>query len=529
MFDDGGAAGGSVAAALVMRADAVEGGSDGIVAVLRRVDPEPRPSAEGVSAAIDEAVAIQSRIDALEGAKLLAVERARRAAVGCERALLDQSDPELRRASSVRRHELAVRAFTADLATSLRLSEQEAAHVVDTARVLVEEAVGADSAGEPALVRLCRGRFSAAHARALADTLAGLPDGQTRRLVEGAVLPAADRVTLPQFRRRLRRARDRAHPVPLTVRHRSAAEKRAVHLDPAADGMAWLSAYLPAVQAHAIHDRLTRAARAARDDGDPRRTGQLRADALAALLLEGRRAGVSGRADDGDDGDRGAGAKVAGVPDLADLARRITPTVRITVPVLTLLGDEASGGVAQLDGQVPVDAETAVRLTAHAPSLRRFLVDPVDGTVLTTDRGTYTVPAALRALLQARDVTCTFPGCTRAATSCDVDHVRAWVDGGPTVADNLTHLCRHHHVLKHQTGWRVARAPDGLLAWTSPTGRVHRAATDRGPAETGDPEVRPPDREPGRSRPAGQGAVSRRVRSGLDPAPEPPDPGPPPF
>ncbi|MFC8600171.1 DUF222 domain-containing protein [Isoptericola sp. NPDC057191] len=476
--------------------------------VLRRVDPGPRPSLHQVSSSIDEVVELQRRIDALEGAKVLAVERARRAADRCERALLERDDPQVRRASSTRRRELAERAFTADLATALRWSEQEATRLVGVARVLTEAASHAHAAGEAgggegtatALVDLCQGRFSLAHAGALADTLLGLPDVDARRSVEEAVLPAARRVTLPQLRRRLRRARDLAHPVSLTVRHRAAVDKRAVYLDPGADGMAWITAHLPAVQAHAIHDRLSRVARTARDEGDPRGAGQLRADAFADLLLG--RADIDGADVDGADDPRAVagsaaarGAEGARVPGLADLARRVAPTVRITVPVLTLLGGDA-GGVAELDGQAPVDAETALRLTASAPSLRRLLVDPVDDTVLATDPGTYAVPAALRALLQARDVTCTFPGCTRAASACDVDHVRAWVDGGTTTADNLTHLCRHHHVLKHQTGWRVARAPDGALLWTSPTGRAQPRPPDPGRGSPNQADARAPDGHP---------------------------------
>ncbi|MFE6971477.1 DUF222 domain-containing protein [Isoptericola sp. NPDC057653] len=496
-----------------------------------------------VSAAIDDAVAIQARIDALEGAKLLAVERARRAAAGCERVLLDDRDPELRRASSVRRHELATRAFTADLAVALRLSGQEAGHLVDTARVLTEAAVDVGGSGgfgavtEPALVGLCRGRFSAAHARAVADTLADLPDSAARHQVEACVVPAAGRDTLPQLRRRLRRARDRAHPVSLTVRHRAAAEKRAVHLDPGADGMAWLTAYLPAAPAHAIHDRLTRAARTARDGGDPRGVGQLCADALAALLLAPHLGGSRDAPSPGGGAAAGPPTHVGGVegfvgtgggrdavPDLVELTRRIAPSVRLTVPVLTLLAGDA-GDVAELDGQVPVDAETAARLTANAPSLRRFLVDPVDATVLTADAGTYTVPAALRALLQARDLTCTFPGCTRAATGSDVDHVRAWADRGATTADNLTHLCRHHHVLKHQTGWRVVRASDGVLTWTSPTGRTRGEARGpcagrRGPSGPSEPS-RPPAEAGSRGDDRRPLAPRRLLRQS--------DPGAPPF
>ena len=434
-------------------------------------DPPPAgPSLAHVSAAIDEVVELQRQVDALEAHKLVATERARVAALRAEAALLAHDDVALSRAGAERRHDLARRAFTADLATALRLTEQAASHVLDTARTL---AVGPGEAGHATLEALRHGRLSLAHATAVADTLADLPDADARAQVEGAVLPRATTCTVPQLRRHLRRARDVAHPEPFVERHRRAAESRAVYVDPGADGMAWLTAHLPAHVAHAAHDRLTRAGMRAREAGDGRTLAQLRADALGGLLLGG--------ADD-DDADaatspaRGPGTDVptgdhGSVPDPTWIARRIVPTVRITVPVLSLLG--GSDAAADLDGHGPVDAETASTLTAAAPSLRRLLVDPVDGRVLTTDPGTYTVPAALRAFLQQRDGVCRFPGCTRTAARCDVDHVVAWSDGGRTVADNLTHLCRHHHVVKHQTAWRSRLAPDGTATWTSPTGRTH--------------------------------------------------------
>ncbi|WP_344249256.1 HNH endonuclease signature motif containing protein [Isoptericola hypogeus] len=590
------------------------GGELGPGDVARLVDPGPAPTVLDVSAAIDDVVAIQERIDALEGRKLLAVERARRAAARCEAALLDDSDPELRRASAVRRHDLAERAFTADLGTALRLSEEQASLLVDTARTLTEasdlavelcgaaEHPGADEGSRPVtstLVELCRGGFSAAHARAIADVLADLPGrcddgGEARARVQAAVLPAAAEATLTQLRKRLRRARDLAHPRPVAERHRAAAEKRAVYVDPGKDGMAWLTAHVPAAFAHAIHDRLTRAARelkraggvtggglgnvSGRAIGDWRTLDQLRADTFVALLIAGvdgagiagvdrsgsagKAAGVAGLdrpgatgkaaraagatgldgqgATEGVAGESGAGV-LGPMPGLAELARRITPTVHVTVPVSALLGGDAP---ADLDGYGPVDADTAARLTANARSLRRLLVDPVDGRVLATDPGTYTVPAALRTLLRARDRVCRFPGCTRKAAACDVDHVTAWADGGRTTADNLAHLCRRHHVMKHQTRWRVVRH-DGTLTWTSPTGRVHHdrvavddlhagdpTAGDRALRDPGPPSLGRPSLGPAR---AGLSKPEDRERSDLEPPGmgtpdvEPPDPGPPPF
>lgn len=185
------------------------------------------------------------------------------------------------------------------------------------------------------------------------------------------------------------------------------------------------------------------------------------------------------------------------------------------MPVLTLLGQ--GDAPAELTGHGPVDAETAVRLTAEAPSLRRLLVDPVTGTLRATDPGTYTVPAGLRAALQARDRTCRFPGCTRTAARCDLDHTTAWADGGRTTAANLAHLCRAHHLLKHQTGWRVLQTSEGTLTWTSPTGRTRH-----------DPVADPVDLT-GTTLPPGGPPPS----AGPDPTPAPPtgteDVGEPPF
>lgn len=59
---------------------------------------------------------------------------------------------------------------------------------------------------------------------------------------------------------------------------------------------------------------------------------------------------------------------------------------------------------------------------------------------------------------------------------------------GPTSVANLAALCRHHHRLKHLTGWAVEQIEPGVLDWTSPTG--HRYRTD--PPTAADPD---PDRE----------------------------------
>ena len=66
---------------------------------------------------------------------------------------------------------------------------------------------------------------------------------------------------------------------------------------------------------------------------------------------------------------------------------------------------------------------------------------------------------------------CGRPGCRRRPSKSDIDHTVDRALGGETVDDNLAHLCRRHHTLKHATAWRVRQLGDGVLEWTSPTQR----------------------------------------------------------
>jgi hypothetical protein len=183
---------------------------------------------------------------------------------------------------------------------------------------------------------------------------------------------------------------------------------------------------LQAERAHAIRDRLETLATATTGD-DPRTHAQRVLDTGADLLLAGARTDHDGRPVTGDDA--------------------IVPRVLVTVPVLTLLGhtDEP----AELDGYGPIDADTARRLAAHAPSFQRILTHPETGAYLSYGRTRYRVPADLAGYLRVRDGGCRFPGCGRRATGCDLDHSQPWWPDGQTRHDNLAHLCRKHHRLKH--------------------------------------------------------------------------------
>ncbi|MCP2031990.1 hypothetical protein L1277_002089 [Okibacterium sp. HSC-33S16] len=162
--------------------------------------------------------------------------------------------------------------------------------------------------------------------------------------------------------------------------------------------------------------------------------------------------------------------------------RKIVPTVMVTVPVLTLLGQSVEPG--NLDGYGPIDPQTARDLAAQAPEFHRMLTHPETGVVLSLGATKYTPSAAMRRFLRYRDGYCRFPGCNRRAVTCDIDHTDPFSTGGCTDIDNLASLCPKHHKMKHETQWQVQQLGNGTLKWTSPQGReylTHPENPARGP------------------------------------------------
>jgi hypothetical protein len=325
----------------------------------------------------------------------------------------------------------------AELAALLRVPGGTAARLVGESRTLAADLPGT-------LAALGSGEISYAHAATIIENAESLPD-DARAGFEQRVLPRARRLSTSQFRQSARRTRERLHPESITTRRRSAFERREVRLEPARDGMVWLTALLPAELGAGIDDRLDRLAAALRNPDDGRTFGQLRADAFCDVLLRGEVDGV--------------------------LPAGIRPKVLVTVPALTLMGldDEP----ASLEGYGPMPAEVARVLAAKAPGFIRLLTHPETGAVLSVGRDRYAVPAELRTVLRVRDETCRGLGCTRRAATCDVDHGHAWADGGRTDLDNLAHLCRGDHTRKHRLGWTMTHLPGGTIRWTSPFGRTY--------------------------------------------------------
>jgi len=132
------------------------------------------------------------------------------------------------------------------------------------------------------------------------------------------------------------------------------------------------------------------------------------------------------------------------------------PHISVTVDYKMLT--ERTGSLP-LIGDTPVDPETILKMACDSGIVR--IITDGDSMPLDVGRRTRSIPPAIRRAVEYRDKHCTWAGCERPASWCDVHHIRHWADGGPTCADNLTLLCRYHHTQTHRPDGRSPRgSPD---------------------------------------------------------------------
>jgi hypothetical protein len=260
-----------------------------------------------------------------------------------------------------------------------------------------------------------------------------------RVLAPGVVLSPGE---VGAFARRVRARLDAAGE---QARREQARRHQDVRVWAEDDGLACLQARLPLADAARVHAALN--ARARRVPYDPDHTMGMR---RAAALVDA----------------------VCGTTDPATVV-----AVQVTVDLATLAGLADTPGLVQMPAGTPEPATAqAVRELLADPrvpvTFRRLITDPVTGQVLDRGRTCYRVPDALRDFLIARDVTCRFPGCTRRAEACDIDHLVPWSAGGRTDRDNLIPLCRRHHIIKTFGPWRILEhRADGAVIWQAPDGQ----------------------------------------------------------
>lgn len=195
---------------------------------------------------------------------------------------------------------------------------------------------------------------------------------------------------------------------------------------------------------------------------------------------------------------------------LADGYQHIQGTVHVTIPAFSLLtgssrhtveelqdliGDlHALSGEATLEGYGPIPLSHASAIAGTTRDWLRMFIDPHSGHIITTDK--YRAPEALQQLLNYRDPTCRFMGCTRRAQTCDKDHTIPYRLMKETSPENLAHLCRSHHLAKHHAGWFPEQLGGGVIKWTSASGKEYMSYPYVPPIQPPKPEPAPEDNTP---------------------------------
>jgi hypothetical protein len=295
---------------------------------------------------------------------------------------------------------------------------------------------------------LTEGRIDLRRARTLLRGTEHLPIAQARTVVE-TVLPHATDLTSGQLAAELRRRCVDVDPDEARRRYEDAVADRRVVAEPSVDGTGNLYGVgLPPQRLASGMRHVNRIARGLRGPSEARTMDQLRADVLLDLM-------------NGDD-------PMGGTRDRA--------VVDIHVELTTLAELDDSPG--DLAGFGPVVADIARQtVAAQRDAEWRFTVtDPETGDIIHTNTTRYRPTNAERREVHARYRTCVHPGCRMPATQSDLDHITPHIDGGPTEVPNLAPLCRHHHQIRHEYGWRYQRLESGDHEWTSPLGHRYTVA-----------------------------------------------------
>jgi hypothetical protein len=372
---------------------------------------------------------ITTPVEEMSPADLLAEMRA----LARERARLDAREARLlARFSALRNKSNSGVGYAADeVAAALRLTPLAAVRRVGNAVTMVERLPATVSA-------LDCGELDLQKAVAIAERTRVLPRDKAA-MVEAAVLEFAPGRTVRQVREKLSREILKIDPDGAEARRQAAAKDAFVRFRPRPDGMAELLVYDRVENTRPIFNLLTTLARRAKAAGSEIGVDELRTKALHDLVLG------SGR-------------------------ERVMTEFRVTIPASALAG--ASRQPAEIHGYGPATIRTIHELADKNTVWRRIVTDPMTGAVLDVGRRrrhTYIVGEHVR----TRDKHCVFPGCSRPAEDCQLDHTNDHANGGPTAVSNLGALCQHHNLMKAKTGWTLEQPEPGRFVWTSPTGATY--------------------------------------------------------
>lgn len=358
-----------------------------------------------------------------------------------------------------------------EVAAALRLSGNTAQLRIDVARTLTNHLPSTCAA-------LATGEISTAHANIIARESAEIirrgVDPEIIREIESRALAHSEFHTPAQVAVKLRHLIAKSAPAEFEEAAMTARECRRVNIYPESDGMATLVALLPAPDAQTVMLAIEKLARTFRDRDKAKlntvpafKVMNQESDRLEVEINSQTKKNIDAyRAD--------ALLQLASTflnnSNAESLNHGRPVTLNLTMDLPTAMGLAENPG--QLAGYGAIPASIARELAADA-KWRRFITDPITGSLLDYGRQYYEPPQALVDFLMARDRTCRFPGCRQPARISDIDHAQPWQEGGATAPENLGVLCRRHHRLKTHGNWTLKSFPDGSCEWSSPLGKKY--------------------------------------------------------
>lgn len=416
-------------------------------ALLETADETPEGLADSaLLEALDRAATVRRLVDARSA--VLAGEVARRSA------------PQLAHAGLAQRHghrtpEELVRVTTGTSRTDARIAVR--------AGSLLAAEVGEPGGGEPALPVWARaliepvmqGRLSTAALESIRTGLGDESETVSAESLRGAVsllLTEIDTLDVDRLFRRARQIRDELDTAGVAEREAARRDARSLRIHRTADGMTRATWLLDPESAAIVADLYDRAT-------SPRRGGPTFLGADDAALIERMRADTRTPEQYASDVFLDL-LRIGSDADSTHLLSTGAPSVRV---IVTARDVREGTGTAELEGQTEVvSLPTVQRLLCagtHTPILLSSAGQPLD-----VGRSQRLFTTRQRVALSARDGGCRWAGCERRPSWCEAHHITPWTseNGRTDVADGVL-LCRHHHLLVHNNGWRIERrrGPDG--------------------------------------------------------------------
>jgi hypothetical protein len=146
------------------------------------------------------------------------------------------------------------------------------------------------------------------------------------------------------------------------------------------------------------------------------------------------------------------------------------PQIRVTT---TLKALQAGDGIVRVEGYSGLFTMRTLKRLSCTGEVQLLLFDenlrPLD---LGRTQRLFSPPQ--RTALGVKWGGCAAPGCDAPVSWTEGHHIDEWLKhGGQTNIDDAVPLCKHHHLMVHNTGWKVTRDPDGNYWLNPPNGHNH--------------------------------------------------------